>query len=329
MLIGLSEAECRILEFVILLKNEPLLDVAAETLGNLSPTKIPFIFSTLLDIPPTAVNEALSDKSVLCRSGLITINSSPLVYVSNKLELISDTFAEKIYLQNTDPINFFRDMVTPSSAAELNINDYAHISPAINLLKTYLEHAIETRKKGVNILLHGVPGTGKSQLTKALAQEIGCELFEISSEDSDGDPINGKRRLSAYHISQNFFRHRKVLITFEEAEDIFDDGDTVFGRKSTAQTHKAWINRTLEENTIPSIWFSNNIRYLDPAYIRRFDMILELPIPPKSQREKIIQALGNSLLDQDITKRMAESTALAPAVINRAIKVIAPLQKNG
>ncbi|MEI2625956.1 MAG: AAA family ATPase [Giesbergeria sp.] len=46
----------------------------------------------------------------------------------------------------------------------------------------YLRHAAATNRPGVNIFIHGAPGTGKSQLARILAQELGCELFEIASE---------------------------------------------------------------------------------------------------------------------------------------------------
>ncbi|MFX8278049.1 AAA family ATPase, partial [Acinetobacter baumannii] len=55
-------------------------------------------------------------------------------------------------------------------------------------------------------------------------------------------------------------------------------------------------------------------------------MILELPIPPKSQREHIIrQACGDMLSPKNII-RLAESEVLSPAVVNRAAGVIRLVQ---
>ena len=45
----------------------------------------------------------------------------------------------------------------------------------------------------------------------------------------------------------------------------------------------------LEENTVPTIWITNSVHGLDAAFIRRFDMVIELPVPPKPQREQIIR----------------------------------------
>jgi transitional endoplasmic reticulum ATPase len=65
------------------------------------------------------------------------------------------------------------------------------------------------------------------------------------------------------------------MIVFDEVEDAFNDGDNLFGRKSTAQTRKAWINRMLETNRVPTLWISNSVGCLDAAFIRRFDMVVE------------------------------------------------------
>lgn len=42
----------------------------------------------------------------------------------------------------------------------------------------------------------------KGQLTRVLAKELGYELFEVASEDSEGDPVNGERRLRALRAVQ-------------------------------------------------------------------------------------------------------------------------------
>jgi hypothetical protein len=89
---------------------------------------------------------------------------------------------------------------------------------------------------------------------RALAQELGCELFEVASEDSDGDPVQGESRLRAFRAAQCFFSRRRAIILFDEVEDVFNDGDGSFGGQSTAQKRKAWMNRTLEENAVPTLW---------------------------------------------------------------------------
>jgi len=181
---------------------------------------------------------------------------------------------------------------------------------------------LDQQRKAVNILIHGSPGTGKSQLAKVLASDFNCQLYEISCQNSDGYFIDGEKRLRAFRAAQTFFAQRKALIVFDEVEDVFNNSDRESGKKSTAQQHKAWINRSLEENPVPAIWITNTISRLDPAFIRRFDMIVELPVPPKKQRAEIIAHACEGLLERKDIQSISESNKLAPAVMTRAASVI-------
>lgn len=321
-LVGLSDTDCRILEFAVLIRSERLLDDTADWLGQLSTAKVFHVLSVVLDLPEYEIRASLSAQGILAKSGLLTVDRSGSSTLRGKLGLLSDNFSDHIVTSDTDPINLLRDTVTLAAPAELEISDYGHIDESLSVLRPYLKQSISTGRKGVNVFLHGDPGTGKSQLTKALAKELDCELFEVASEDEDGDPVKGETRLRAFRVAQSFFSQRRAIILFDEVEDVFNDGDSFIGKKSTAQIRKAWINRMLEENSVPTLWLSNSIDGLDPAFIRRFDMVIELPVPPKKQRERIIREACSGLLDATCVARIAESESLAPAVVTRAASVV-------
>ncbi len=320
-LVGLTDTDCRVLEFFVLRHSTTELAEACELFKNISNTVLARIIAAVLDIPPGEVQSALHAASPLRRSGLLTVHPGNADTITGKCDLLSDGFAERLLEANADPIALLRDSIAIGTPATLTLSDFAHIAPSLSLLRPYLKNAMQSGRKGVNIYLHGSPGTGKSQLAKVLAAELGSELFEVASEDQDGDSVKGERRLSAYRVAQSFFSSRKCMIVFDEAEDVFDDGDSMFGRKSTAQTRKAWINRMLEGNAVPTIWLSNGVRGMDTAFIRRFDMVFEVPIPPKKQRERIIEVACNGLLASSAVARIAEAEMLAPAIVTRASDV--------
>ncbi len=321
-LVGLSETDCRILEFTILLHTERLLDDAADWIGELSSAKVFHALSVILNLPEAEIRASLGAHGILARSGLISIRRSSTGYLRSKLDLLSDEFADLMVSTESDPVSLLRSTVSAASPRQLHLADYSHIQPSLNILLPYLRHATSTGRRGVNIFLHGVPGTGKSQLARVLADELNCELFEVASEDAEGEPSDGERRLRAFQAAQSFFTQRQALIVFDEVEDVFNDGEGIFGRKSTAQLRKAWINRMLEENPVPTFWLSNSIEELDPAFIRRFDMVFELPVPPKKQREQILRESCGDLLDTGSIARIAEVESLAPAVVAKAGSVI-------
>jgi len=321
-LVGLSTTDCRILEFAVSIHNERLLDDTADWLGQISSIKVFHALSVILNLPEPEIRASLSAQGILARSGLVSVDRRGTSTLSVKLDLLSDDFADLMASSEADPISLLRGTVSAAGPSQLKLADYSHITPSLEILRPYLRHAFKTGRRGVNIFLHGAPGTGKSQLARALADELGSELFEVASENADGDPVDGERRLRAFRAAQSFFAQRRALIVFDEVEDVFNDGDSFFGRKSTAQVRKAWINRMLEENPVPTLWLSNSIDGLDPAFIRRFDMVFELPVPPKKQRERILQESCGDLIDAASISRIAEAESLAPAVVAKASSVI-------
>ncbi|UZE94426.1 AAA family ATPase [Alkalimarinus alittae] len=325
-LVGLSDTDCRLLEFVVLINNERILDETADLLGDLSSVKLFNALSEILQIPVNQVRNALNPQGILAQSGLVSVDRRGSSCLRSKLDVLSSNFADQIFSSDADPVSLLRDTVSVSSPPQLTIKDYEHITDELNVLKPYLKKSITTSREGVNIFLHGAPGTGKSQLVKVLAKMLGCELFEVASEDEEGDPVTGEKRLRAFRAAQKFFANQKSLILFDEVEDVFNDGDEFFGRRSTAQTRKAWINRMLEESPIPTLWLSNSAACLDQAFIRRFDMVIELPVPPKRQRQRIISKRCSGFLDKQTIERIAESEALAPAVVARAASVVETVQ---
>ena len=321
-LAGLSETDCRILEFAVILNDGQLIALAGDCLEELSTHKLFNVLSVVLDLPEQDISTSLSPHGVLATTGLLSIDRQGTSSLREKFDLLSKSFANHILSFDADPVTLLRDIITPSTQADLAMDDFGHISESLSLLLPYLRHALATGRKGVNIFLQGQPGTGKSQLAKVIAAEFGSELFEIASEDSESKPVDGERRLRAFKAAQCFFSQRGAMLLFDEVEDVFDDGDFGFGRKSTAQMRKAWINRILESNPVPTLWLSNSIQSLDPAFIRRFDMVIELPLPSRRQRERIIRGACSDLLDDADVVRIAEHESLAPAVVTRAASVV-------
>ena len=319
-LIELSEVDCQILAFAIFIHSEQMLDDTANWLGPLSPLKLSHVLAVLLDLPQMAVNAALTPQGALALSGLVKLDWQGELSLLGRLDLLSSSFAENMRYSDADPVELMRDTLIPCPPGQLGLADFGHITPSLKLLRPLLKQARTAKRKGVNIYLHGEPGTGKNELVKALAQEMGSELFEVASQDGKGDPIKGEQRLSALRAAQGVLARRRAIVLFDEAEDVFNDGN-LFAR-STAQNRKAWINRMLEDNPAPALWLSNTLGGLDPAFIRRFDMVIELPVPPRSHRERILRTACGDLVPEPVLTRIAEEEKLAPAVVTRAAAIL-------
>jgi len=322
-LIVLNPYEKQILEFVILLKQYDILSNATSLLGNgnwhTSRTKR--MLSTLLDIPIEQINETFASQSTFSRSALLLLSGDEDYSINAKLRLINYEFADNMLNLDEDITEMIKDSVRLSSKATLTIQDYNYIKDNLEILMPFLNKALEEKQKGVNVLLYGLPGTGKTELSKTIAEILGTKLYEISYADSDGDPIEGEARLRLYKTAQALFFNNRTILMYDEAEDVFESYDGGFFMMPKQQTDKAWINKILENNNVPTIWITNNIDSIDNAIIRRFDMSIELPIPSKSTRKSIIKKYSNNILDEDTIDNLAEHESIAPALISTAVKV--------
>ena len=201
-LVGLNDADRRILEFAVMLQNEPYLADVADYLGQLTSTKAYQVLSTVLDLPLSEVRAALGSDGVLTASGLLVIDRSGMHSLRFKLNMLSDRFADHVSSTSTDPIGLLRDTVLPSSPGHLTLNDFEHLDESLRVLRPYFRRALESRRIGVNVLFHGSPGTGKNQLAKAISADLGSALYEVSGEDGDGDPVDGSQRLVCFRPDQ-------------------------------------------------------------------------------------------------------------------------------
>ncbi|NOZ90128.1 MAG: ATP-binding protein [Epsilonproteobacteria bacterium] len=321
-LIELNEYEKQILEFTILLKQYDILGNALNLFGiELSTSRTKRVLSTLLDIPIEQINEIFSSHSTLSRSSLLILNSEESYSFSDKLTLINYEFADNMLNLDEDITEMIKDSVRLSSKGTLDIQDYSYIQDDLEILMPYLNRALEDKQKGVNILLYGLPGTGKTELSKTIAEILGAKLYEISYADRDGDPIEGESRLRLYKTAQALFFNSKTILMYDEAEDIFESYDGGLFMLPKQQSDKAWLNKILENNNVPTIWVTNNINSIDNAIIRRFDMSIELPIPSKSKRADIIRKYSQNILDNESVEQLAEHESIAPALISTAVKV--------
>lgn len=315
----LSPDEQTILTFAVLLQSEPVLALATDALGDQASRQMVHTLSRVLHIGEASVQAALAPSGLLVRTGLVSPDRSQHLPLRAKLDLLSPQFGEALIGSDAEPLALLRNTVHASKPPELGISDYAHVSADVDLMRAYLREALATRRPGVNLLVHGAPGVGKTELARLLAAEQGTGLYEIANGNEDGDAVLGDRRLRAHRAAQALFSQSPTLLLFDEAEDVFA-GDSMIST-GVAQRRKAWMNRMLEENEVPTLWLTNDVQAIDPAFVRRFDIVLELKVPPRRQREAIVRAVSPIGLAEPLVARLASKPAVTPGLVARAAAV--------
>lgn len=202
---------------------------------------------------------------------------------------------------------------------------WPHLADRTALAEQVLRHALQRREPGINLLLYGEPGTGKTQFAAQLVTGAGAQGFTVTDMDSQGDAATRDERLSSLLLSQIFAPGGRSVIVLDEAEDIFQSEynsplGRAFGKKDEA---KSWMNHLLEDNRNPVIWITNRIDHLDPAYLRRFTYCMEFPRPPRAVRRTIalghLEAIGCS---PALIEEVATEPLVTPALLASAARVV-------
>jgi AAA+ superfamily predicted ATPase len=144
-----------------------------------------------------------------------------------------------------------------------------------------LRGALDGGARGINILIHGPPGTGKTELARTLAAALGEPLHAVGEADSDGDEPSRFDRVAALRLAlRTLEKRRRALLLFDEMEDLL--GETRIesdGRVRQRAGSKLFVNRLLEDNVVPVVWTSNSIADVDPAILRRFSLSIRMDFP--------------------------------------------------
>lgn len=320
-LVGLSEAECRVLEFAVCLGSVPALADAAEAVGKMGKREMFSLLASLLELAESEVAYALSRNSLLVRCGLLSGDDGFSAFawpleLGDRVVLESMGLADIILEGSATPDELLRNAIRKAPAPELRLSDYKDIEEELGIALRYLQEVTRSGRTGVNILLHGRPGTGKTQLARRLAKAVGCELFEVLCENADGDLLSPRQRVTGYLAAQHFFANPKTMLLFDEVEEVFAQY-----LDSSERTNKSGINLMLESNSIPAIWISNSVDCMDDAFIRRFDQVIELPLPDEEQRFKLLKRYSPSQVSNQLLRRLARQEQLSPAIIQRAARV--------
>lgn len=327
--IPIGKVEMEFVTFFVLVKQFEILEEATNLFGNNLNTKQALRLSAKILKIPQAKLEKVINESVLFQSGFLSFEEYK-TDLANKVDFLNNTIPEKFYNSTDNIFELLKDTFCEMNPHTLKINDFTHIKKDLSILITYLKHAIESKQWGVNILLYGKPGTGKTELSKIISKKLKRKLYEVSYISTDTASSNRlsekwNKRLIAYKTAQIFLKNNNAVLLYDEAEDIFESYRGGLWVPPSRQKDKAWINKILESNSVPTIWITNYIQSIDPAIVRRFDYTLELPIPPLSKRKKILKKYTKKILKKKTLQLLAKEENIAPALVSRAAKVVTTL----
>lgn len=318
--LGFSTLDIRILTVLVAARHSVLLKAVLDAQPAMSRLKFGTMLATLLHANRDAVMHALSEHSRLLQSSLFVLYHE-YSHFSEKYRF-NASFDEIIYDEPKTLEQLMELFVNIASPAELHMSDFAAIQAELDYLVPYLRHALRHRVTGCNVLLHGKPGTGKTALAKTLAHTLGVRLYEVKTASVHNEPFKPIERLESYNAGCCLLdANGKHMLLFDEMEDVVRGGDAEL--ESVLARRKAWFNRKLETTPIPTIWISNSTACIDNAYLRRFDIVLEMRAPSRQQRFALWQrTCPTPPFTVPWLQHIADALPLPPAEMKRIARVV-------
>ena len=270
--------------------------------------------SLLLATPPRRLWPRLQSTAPLILYGLVRD--------CGREEVELTPMALSILRQNAnDAASLRRRLLGPMEKATLRWEDFAHVEGR-DIAERLLSAALENGARGVNILLYGSHGAGKTEFARTLGKKLGALAIFAGQTRAGNENHEPSRvsRMADVALRRTIAREiGRAIVVVDEADDIFSGADAPGPWRRGS---KVFTNRLVERSETPTLWIVNEPDLLGPAILRRMTYALRFPASNRAVRARIIDRLARRqrlhLKDED--RRALASLDAAPAIVAHALR---------
>ena len=328
---ALDATDIEILLLLLRYENNSKLErLANEVIGCLK--SISHSISALTGIDKREVHRRIMPGGALIDSGMLSLNEEgPRVEFAGPCGHLnlSRRLHQIMFRPYESQGEWSAAILGPPLCTTLTWEDFAHVGPVRDLAARVIAGASNGKAQGINLLLHGPVGTGKTEFCKALAAKTGMAIWSIGEADEyGGEPMRGER-LASLRLAQRLLAKRQnVLVLLDEAEDLLAQPRLSFSGLSERSRNgsKVYINRLIEQNSVPILWTCNDVENVNPAVVRRMSLAVEVRTPNQAVRARIWRRIlsGTQVqLDENAVRGLSVRYHAPPAVAANAVRAAA------
>ncbi len=324
---GMSDEDVEILEVLLRYRTDPWLESLVDDLELSDRRRHPFHVQgtglpRLLGLSRSRVQQRLTKASPLLHSGCLSVDGDGEVVLNHRLERLATAPDKQRDVRHL--------LLGTCASSDLEWSDFEHLEATREDAAAVVQGALAKSVRGVNILLHGPPGCGKTSLAKVLAVHLGAGLFPAGEADESGDEPTRGERLGDLRLAQSLLgRDSKGIVFVDEADDVLGDegGGLLSGLLGApakrSRGSRVYLHRLLEENPAPTIWATNRAFLLDEAILRRMTFSVEMRKPPTRVRERIwSQQLARNEIPSTgkDARELARQFPISPGLVDGAVR---------
>lgn len=271
------------------------------TLNDKVDKNFPDLVSVFSDTPLSVVNDAFVSAGPLFRNGiLVKDRTGEIDLTAGITKLLSDAVCSADDIRN--------EMLTLSPGADWTRGDFLHLAEPYEHICRILDGALSKKMRGVNILIYGAGGSGKTELARSVADSISARLYGLKNP--------GRSRLGG-EISK-ILQAYTLLAQSERSLMILENADILAHHENQES-----IRYLFDVNSAPVIWVAESLAHMG-NFIHRFSYCVRADRFSGRDIKHILQNIctrNEFGVSEKTIDKIATKYDMGPGVLNTAVRM--------
>ena len=232
------------------------------------------LISVLTDLPLNVLSSLAGRDGRLIRTGILDV---PDPWGDGKFYIVVQGIRD--HLIGMGNASLLHKYATPAGVARYAPERFGLPEDAVRIIMGLLR-----TNAPCSILVHGVPGTGKTEFSKAVAASC-CKQAYFVAHTTGTDFQSGRVAVEAVttaHLADRF------VVVVDEADELLNlhngSSSGSSGKTKDSLSGKSWLNDFLDRCQAQVIWITNEVESIDESTMRRF--AYNIPFRRQSARRR-------------------------------------------